>query len=194
MPLALRSIDRFLGTITNDEWLKLAIPILSAKMAAYEEDQTELALLSLVKDSLPEHRSELAKSVKCMNLIDERLDKLSNNGISSVENDVVNANGTYTDFTSYGICEADINRSMVSPEFSEKLKLASSFSNLSQLKDDLIKIQASLKTAILDEIQAWSTDVEKASHRRHDYGPLIETWLKMLTDNGEIRDLTERTS
>ena len=168
--------------------------MLSARMAEYEEDQTEFALLSLVKDPLPQNRLELAENVKCMKLVDERLEELNRNNELSAEPIPRASNGTSTSLTFYGLCEADVEQSIVSSDFTEILKLASSSSDLNHLKDDLKKTQSSLKSAILDETQAWSTDMEKASHRRHDYSPLIESWLQMLIDNEEIKGLVDQAS
>ena len=180
------------GEITNNDWLTMAVPILSAKMAEYEEGQTDFALMSLVKDPLPQYQLELADNMNCIDLVNKRLERQTSETKTSIEADGLRSITNSSSLALYGVSEADIRKSVISPEFEERLRLASSASQFNQLKEDLEKTQSSLRSAIIDEMQACSTDKEKASHRRHDYGPLIETWLEMLIDNGELRSLIEQ--
>lgn len=182
------------GEITNNDWLTMAIPILSAKMAEYEEDQTDFALMSLVKDPLPQYQLELANNMKCIDSVNERLEKQNCEKNSSAEADGLRSTTNSEILDPYGICKADIQKSVIPSNFEKKLESASSASQLNQLKEDLENAQSSLKSVVLDELQACSMDGEKASHRRHDYGPLIESWLEMLVDNGELRSLIEQAA
>ncbi len=70
---------------------------------------------------------------------------------------------------------------------------STSTADLIGFRQKLISEQGALRAAVKEEEQAANADAEKASCRRSDYGPAIQTWLRMLAENGVLGNLIEKT-
>jgi len=61
-----------------------------------------------------------------------------------------------------------------------------------KIRDQLERLSqnhATLQTTLAVENRFNDMDKEKAQDRRNDYGPLVQTWLKMLAENEQVREL-----
>lgn len=64
---------------------------------------------------------------------------------------------------------------------------------LFEMRQELIASQNSLRAAIIEEMVSIEQDNEKARSRRHDYAPMIYTWLSLLAGNRTLQGLVEAT-
>ena len=186
-----------IGNVGDGNWLGLVAPLLSALMAEYEEGQIRFSLLSLVKDPIIDYRARLAENIELLQAIEERLDSARSGG-----KDFATDTGQQESETSHcalrgvnmlrGITPQSLNED--TPAASVKVKLAVSGDTLESLmgsRTELLTEQAGLRAGIREEDELTKADDEKAANRRYDYGPAIQTWLRMLAENGVLKELVE---
>ncbi|KAK7546647.1 ubiquitin carboxyl-terminal hydrolase [Phyllosticta citricarpa] len=176
----------------DDDWLQSIAPNLMARMAQYEEGQIEFGLLSLVKDPRIELKQQLAQNIRSIQMCEERLDQVqpawrefATAGDSSEENLIA---GPSSDCS---IGAQDIRCAAVPPSLERRIREDDDPTTLIEARQKFVTEQAGMRAALRDEEQTAAADREKAESRRYDYGPFVQTWLRMLAESGTLRTLIE---
>ncbi|KAL1958473.1 hypothetical protein VTO42DRAFT_4337 [Malbranchea cinnamomea] len=179
-----------LGTYDGDDWLKVARPDILARMAAYEEDQIEFSILSLVREPLLDLVPRLASNVKSILAIDERLSAM---GIAEAE---IKAATDGDDGTLYGpdgsfdLTQETLDGASVPEDESSRYEAATR-EELLGYRRELVEAQRGLRASIKEEQQSYRADEDYAASRRHDYGPAIHQWIKTLARKGLLQTLVQ---
>ncbi|KAF2086290.1 ubiquitin carboxyl-terminal hydrolase [Saccharata proteae CBS 121410] len=181
-------------SVGDGDWLEAISSNLAARMAQYEEQQVEFGLLSLTKDPIIDARRELAGNIRIIQAIEERLQSVNHDWRSfnptpdGTEDDVLNGPTSGLHITAESIMNSQ------NPELiTRKLGSEDDAETLFDLRQKYVTEQASLIAAILDEDASACADEVKAESCRHDYGPLIRTWLGMLAENDVLKELVEES-
>ncbi|EER37749.1 ubiquitin carboxyl-terminal hydrolase [Histoplasma capsulatum var. duboisii H88] len=181
-----------LGDCSGDKWLDLAKPEIISRMAEYEEGQIEFSILGLVKDPLIDLRAQLATNIKCVATIDEQLSAL---GISLPDLDGTaatineNSNGIGHD-PFINIEREEVERADVPGDLRTKYKSATP-DELAGYREELVGAQKNIRIMISEEEQSHRADEDYAAARRHDYGPAVHTWVRLLARKQVIEKLVE---
>ncbi|KKY14768.1 putative ubiquitin carboxyl-terminal hydrolase [Diplodia seriata] len=174
------------------DWLEVIAPNLEARMAQYEEGQIEFGLLALVRDPLVDHRQRLAENIKLIHACEDRLAKINPDWKAfAVTEDGAGDSVITGPSSEHSITIADILQANI-PEATEKrINADDDITTMIDLRQRAVTDQAGLRAAIRDEETTAAADRQKAESRRHDYGPAIQTWLRMLAEEGVLKDLIQ---
>lgn len=181
-----------LEKVEGVDWLEVIAPNLQARMAQYEEGQIEFGLLALVRDPLIDHRQHLAENIKLIRACEDRLSKINSDWKAFAVTEDGSGDSVITGPSSeYSITIADILQAEI-PEATEKrINVDDDITTMIDLRQRAVTDQAGLRAAIRDEENIAAADMQKAESRRHDYGPAIQTWLRMLAEEGILKDLIQ---
>lgn len=180
-----------LEKIGDADWLEVVAPNLEARMAQYEEGQIEFGLLSLVRDPLIDHRQQMAENIKLIQCCEDRLAQLNPGwkDFAAVEDGAGSVlTGPSSDFS---VTIADILQAPIPPAKERRIRADDDITTLLDLRQKAVSDQAGLRAAIRDEEISTAADKDKAESRRHDYGPAIQTWLRMLAEAGVLKELIQ---
>ncbi|KAI5301373.1 hypothetical protein KEM55_007275 [Ascosphaera atra] len=168
----------------DDEWLDLATPEIQARMAEYEEDQIEFAVLSVGKDPSISLTSRLCSNIKSLNALDARLSELGSEAAASDSE-----NGTLSGpDVSYGVTKAALDEAELLPPTKELLS-SSAIAKLREHRSTLAETQRELRASLQEERQSFHADEQYAAQRRHDYSPAVEQWIRILARKGNVEHL-----
>ncbi|KAK5163078.1 hypothetical protein LTR04_002769 [Oleoguttula sp. CCFEE 6159] len=184
------------GNTDSTEWLSTIKPVLEARMAEYEEGQIEFGLLALVKDPTIHHRAQLGANIASLLAVEARLDLLNpdwraflSSGAATAVADDTAATGVLRGASAvYGISSTDVDTAPIPDSIKNKLPTTCPTA-LMAAREELVTSQAGLRLAVKEEEECVRQDEEKAACRRRDYGPFIQTWLRMLADNGTLQEM-----
>lgn len=164
-------------------------------MAEYEEGQIEFAILALVKDPILTLVTSLAENVMCLRALSARM-----NDITSDRNDLqmtlAQGMNSLVDGTllgpdlNYNLSEDAVNQATISAAAEQKITDLAAV-DLLAYQQELEGEQAGLRRSIKEEQQSVRSDEERASSRRHDYGPVVQAWLRMLARKQALRPLMD---
>ncbi|KAF2459662.1 ubiquitin carboxyl-terminal hydrolase [Lineolata rhizophorae] len=180
---------RNLGAYLEGNWLGSVAPLLVDKMAAYEQEEIEFNLMSLVKDPVTTLREELAANICSLRKVEKTLDDTDaewKNFTTDSDDDVVRGPDL-----ALGVFASLIEDSNIPAAVEKKVAIDESMSGLLDVRHDLINQQAKVKIAIRDEAESARADTRKALERRCDFGPMIHKWVGYLAENGVLRELVE---
>ncbi|PGG97839.1 hypothetical protein AJ79_09075 [Helicocarpus griseus UAMH5409] len=178
-----------LGDCPDDNWLNLAKPDILSRMAEYEEGQIEFSILGLVKDPLIDLEAQLAVNVKCISAIDERLSAIDLSLPKGDTATAVNGNGNGHD-PFVDVTPEVIEHASVPEDLKTKYSLAT-VDELSNYREDLVSTQKGIRMMISEEQQSHRADEDYAGGRRHDYGPAVHTWVRLLARKKVIEGLVD---
>lgn len=172
-----------LGSVEGQDWLSLVVPDLSARMAQYEEDQIEFSILAVVRDPIESLGEQLKGIGKSLRAVESRLDMIKEDWRDyldkSEDSPVTEANEIY------------ISDDELSAEVLSRIDTGSS-QKLMTYRQELQGEQSAVRAMLRDEETTQQMDREKARERRHDYGPLIHQWLRMLAEkDGVVKEILE---
>ena len=182
--------------IKDDDWLGQAKPEIKARMEDYGDGQIEFAVLSLVKDPLLDLVPRLAANVKSLQAISARLDQVRPDWQDFIIEDGEEARWIY-DGRITGPHEAynltvELIETAVLPEAMRHMLLdGSRTADLITCLQGLVKLQRDLRKSIKTEIDSNRRDEGRAAGRRHDYSPLIQSWIRAHARRGVIRTVIE---
>ena len=162
----------------------MAKPDIETRMADYESEQIEFAILSLVRDPLLDLIPSLAQTVKIMNLTMSRLSELGEISESATAKRTIGPEPAYR-------LTLDLIESQNVPEGDNEILLGDSKAELHNLYEKLICSQNQLRVSIQDELESARTDEERTARRRHDHGPLIQQWIRFLAYHESIKSITD---
>lgn len=187
------------GLCPKGEWLSLVRPVLQERMAEYEEGQIEFGLLGVVQDPLVDHQKQLASDIKGMQAISTRLDAVLPDWRSAMTVDGSNGNAAFQNgdvsalHQSCGVTNEMLDSAVVLQSVEEKLNDNCPETLMKLWRENEVN-QKSVRNLIRDEQSSNREDEQRAWERRQDYGPMIKTWLEMLTEkDGLMKDLIEET-
>lgn len=185
-----------LGSYGSKDWLSAVRPNLEDRMAQYMEGQIQFVLLSLVKDPLDAHRASLVQNIKSLIDTEARLARVKPDWecyvMDGSNEEKSRKRGLLLRFDlDYGITAIDVEEAAIPDSIKEQLR-ADCPAKLMSLRQELITDQVGLRQAVRDEQESLEVDERRARERRHDYGPFIHTWLRMLAAKDEVmKDLIE---
>lgn len=157
-------------------------------MANYAEDQIEFSILSLAKDPLVELIGKLATNVKCLEMVQERINAHDEAGskyefaASVLENNVLGPD------ESYSLTRNSIENAAIAADQAQKYE-ACTMDELMQHLQKLSEAQRELRATIKEEQQLHQADDDYAFGRRYDYGPAVRLWTRMLAHKGLMESL-----
>jgi len=187
----------YLGDCVQENWLNIVAPLLTARMIGCAEDQIEFSLMSLVRDPIIGYREDLAVNIKTLQALEARLDTIKPEwkSFTADRTDAESGSDVYplVELSGrFGITSEAIQKAVIPPSIKRKMAVDDDVTTLIELRQKIISDQAGLRSHIEGEEQATSMDEQKAAERRHDYGPLIRTWLSMLAKNGVLKELVDQ--
>lgn len=157
-------------------------------MAQYEENQIEFGLLAIVKDPLDEHQSQLRAVKEEVRDLETHLSATTTGWKALADppnHHAANGDNTAPENTANGTGTTFAPKDEASEEAMESLLTR---------RQELLVLQTELKRSIEDEEASSRSDQQRAYERRHDYAPLIHSWLKMLADeDGLVKELFEES-
>ncbi|KAL2009263.1 hypothetical protein VTN00DRAFT_7457 [Thermoascus crustaceus] len=177
-----------LGQCSVDNWLDLVKPDILSRMAEYEEDQIEFSILGLVRDPILDFRKELALNVKSLGKVNERLGGIEKVGSDTpVDTDALEHVILGPD-DSLGLTQDDIDRATIPDNEWEEYRTCT-LNELTAHRQKLVTCQRKIRESIAEELQFHRADDDYAAGRRHDYGPAVQLWVRMLARKNIIADL-----
>lgn len=186
------------GPLGNGDWLGQVKPVIEARMAEYEEGQIEFAVLAMVKDPLLTLVASLAENIKCLRALAARLNDVNPDG-NDIQATFAQGIDSLVDGTllgadlSYDLNEDAINQASIPSAAEQKFRDFAAV-DLLAYRQVLESAQAGLRRSIKEEQQSVSSDEERAASRRHDYGPMVQAWVRMLARKQALRPLIDETT
>jgi len=174
--------DKRLGKVGMDDWLLEVKSDLEARMARYEANQIEFAVLCIMKDPKLTAINDLARTIVSVSKVSRRQQEL---GLRPAMPCGDSLEGLDPDF---GLTETALNSALPSAE-AELLCAGGSIDGLAALHLKLLEEQRVCKTIIKDEQMARYLDRERARRRRHEYSPAIRAWLRFHAKKKLVREL-----
>ncbi|KAI5280225.1 hypothetical protein KEM52_004175, partial [Ascosphaera acerosa] len=175
------------------EWLDMATPEIRARMAEYDEEEIEFAILSLARDPLITLARQLAANIKSIAALDARLGPAADDARRQDRED-----GTLTaPDAACGVTQEMLDAQDVPAQVREQTAAATTAApapDLLELRAELAAEQKTLRAAIAEEQRAQRADEEYTALRRHDYRPPVEKWLRVLAQKGCIEQLVAETT
>ena len=177
------------GDFDDGDWLEIAKPDIIARMMEYEEDHIEFSILSLVKDPIVDLVPRLASNVKAVLAIDELLSAL---GVAEKEirGDSGEDSTVYGPDASFELTQEIFDTATI-PDSDLSSYKSGTREELLSYRQELINAQKELRASIKEEQQSYRADEDYAASRRHDYGPAIHKWAKVLARKGVIETLVQ---
>lgn len=172
------------GPVSGD-WLAQASPDIQARMAQYEENQIEFAILSLVKDPLIDLQAELAGNINSLIAIHLRLNEVQPDWRSFTADDYDDSNVQHKPGyltgpdAGLGLTQEHISSSLIAQGEDHQFKPKSATAALTRRKE-LIAAQQSLRVAIQEEIQSKHSEQDRASARARDSGAKMQKFARKV--------------
>lgn len=175
------------GACSEDDWLKLAMPNIIDRMAAYTEDSIEFSILGVVRDPLSDLVQQLAVNVRSLEIIHDRLLAREDGALERAANfEALNETAIGPE-ASLGLTRADIEAAITS----EGIQICQDPEQLRQYQQELSQAQVGLRGRIQEQQQAQREDEDHATGRRYDYGPAIRMWLRFLARKQLLAELLQ---
>ncbi len=185
------------GIFQGQDWVGHATPLLEARMAEYEEGQIEFGILSIVKDPLLDLVAALAENLKVSVAVSARLDCLKPDwedfALSKSNGFGMPSEGTSGEpDNGYSLTSIAINEAII-PEKAQQRVDTGGVADLMALKQELINAQLGIRMSIKEEQRSRDADEARSASRRHDYGPAVHAWVRMLAKKQLIEALLVST-
>ena len=153
-------------------------------MSEYEEEQTEFAILGLVKDPLESLVPQLASNINTLMAVTDRLNELRPDWeqfITTIANGETAASESAltSSHPGYGLHEEPLEDAALIAGADERLSTASP-ADLMAYHQQLVTDQAGIRASIREEQQSNDTDAERAASRRFDYVYVVQRLLCTL--------------
>lgn len=164
----------------GQNWLSLLAPVLTARMCECQDGGIQFNLLALVRDPLTVAAEDLARNAKFLQAIDERIRELDASWEEKPPPQMA-----------AGLIDA---RLVEAVELTEEEKRALGLidtEKMARVRQAAIDRHDGLRARLEAEKASASSEEEKAKDRRNDYGPLTQAWLKMIAENGCMRELLD---
>jgi len=160
-------------------------------MHQYEGDQIQFNLLALCRSpqlSIPE---ELATNICALAAVERALERIQPDWKQFIDMADMDNLLRGPDL-SFRITQEQLNNVRIPEPLLHKVEgPAMTPSSLLKIRQDLESTQVQLRLAFIEEAAAIEQDDERTMARRHDYTPVIHTWIKMLADKGLLKSLLQ---
>ena len=172
-------------------WMHVVAPALQNRMeAAQEQGEISFTLLAVVHDPVVDDRRDLAKNIKTLRLVDNKLGLSKKSG---TWHDSAYPKGSkdvlYGPSNEYDIFSIDISNATLPMDVVESIKRESS-TELNKRRESIIQRQAQIRSSIRSAKMEEEQDEEKARHRRHlYYGTFIRKWMTALAEEEVLESL-----
>jgi ubiquitin carboxyl-terminal hydrolase L5 len=155
-------------------------------MREYEGDQIQFNLLSLCKSPLLTIPTQLAINVNNLITVEKYLSHLQPDWyyFTGEESSEALRGPSATFMLTHQLL--DMTKASKTP-FYELETPGITAAELFEIRAQLLQTQATLQSAIIDELAAVDEDNERATNRRHDYTPMVYTWIRFLAENGTLQ-------
>lgn len=179
--------------ISDGDWMDVVRPLIEERMQQYEGEQIQFNLLSICRSPLATVPQQLADSFKTLRTIETQLDSIQEEWKHSIDDGELSGDDSHRD-DNFGISETMVQTAQPSATIVSLLASPQEMSveYLLILRHEVLCLQASLRKTYLAELANIQQDHQRAACRRHDYTPLIHTWLKMLASKGVLGELAAR--
>ncbi len=186
---------RCIGMFDGEDWVTHAKPVIEARMAEYEEGQIEFGVLSLVKDPMLSLLPTLAENLKVFAETSSRLKYFNPEWEHTVSAAFQRASSPH-ESTLTGLDEgfaltADAIEKAVIPDIIQQRLDRGSGEDLMMFRQELMGAQVRFRASIKEEQQSHRSDAERAASRRHDYGPMVQAWVRLLAQKRMLQPLLE---
>jgi ubiquitin carboxyl-terminal hydrolase L5 len=191
--------------LVSDNWLEKLSADLTARMADYAEDQIQFVILGLVQDPVITIKKELAENIKSLLLVQTQLSTFAETlSTTSTTEDTSKENTDDSPFPAlgdgtllgtspeYGVRGHDIDIATIDENIKTYI-MEQDANSLFVYRDGLVQKQRMLRLSLRNELLSWQLDAEKASNRRHDYGPAVKKWLSSLYRVGFLREIMDNS-
>ena len=159
-------------------------------MADYDDGQLEFAILGLVRDPSISLKQSLASNVRSIQAVLNQLGPTAAIEIAAIGSSVELEGALTGPDSGYELTQEAIDDSTPSPTS----QVGSGQSTLSIAGASLRELcgeQAALRASLKEELEAARLNEEKATSRRHDYGPMIQLWLQSHARQSAIKMMVE---
>ncbi|GAB7357008.1 hypothetical protein MBLNU459_g7837t2 [Dothideomycetes sp. NU459] len=192
----LDGMDRFpqkLGDVAEGgDWMSLIQTALTVRMAQYEDGQIEFSLMAVVKDPIDDERERLADNIKSLQCVESKLSEVFPGWKDTFgphrRDDTIDGASE-----KFGITEDAITFACPSEQFLDSLD-TDRVEFLMVIRHETINAQADYRAAVRDRLRDEHADMEKARHRRHDYGSFVQAWLEALVKQDALVPLMEKVN
>ena len=169
------------------DWVRQAKPDIEARMAQYDKEQIEFAILSLVKDPLLRLIPSLAANVKSIAALTSHLEEVNPDWRKSMlpsangENTSTSTDGYLTTADgSYGLEQHEIDDSVLLDQTLLALLDSDNVSDITAFRQKLVIEQAALRMEIQEERQSMYADESRAAARSQDFGAKMQTFASKV--------------
>ena len=175
------------GSFEGSDWF----PVVHQKVGALmNTEDLSYTLLAVVKDPIEGLRSALSENINTIKMVETRLDSVSAEWHAFTDgNDDALEKILRGHSEELGITAESLDSAVVPALVARRVEVDDDAGTLVERRDQLLKEHVRLRTAIREEVESSRADLVRAAKRRHDYGPLIQTWLRMLAEKGELEGL-----
>ncbi|OKL62840.1 hypothetical protein UA08_02101 [Talaromyces atroroseus] len=171
-----------LAACSDGDWLEQVRSHLIGKMTEYEEDQIEFSVLSLVRDPLRDHVEHLARNVKELQRIRDRLTASQLDDLRAMLGTGVYENVLLGASPALGLTEESMH--LVPALDDEGLTIDELPQEYVRLAND----QRDVTRSIMEEMQLRQADDMFAEGKRHDYSAAMEFWARALARKGVLEE------
>jgi ubiquitin carboxyl-terminal hydrolase L5 len=182
------------GDYHDGDWMGLARPIIEKRMRQYEGDQIQFSLLALCQSPLITVKNDLSVNICTIAAVEKRLQIVQQDWRQFVVGEEFDKVLTRPD-PSYMITPQGLEAASISSAVLREIEDSSiKTERLLELRRQLSDSQTQLRTSFVEESTAIQEDDERAATRRHDYTPMVNTWVAALADKGALQTLVNSAS
>jgi ubiquitin carboxyl-terminal hydrolase L5 len=153
------------------------------------QDTIEFSLLALVRDPVTVAVDQLGHSIVLNQAIEAKLDNITAAWKSFAE--PLDVRFVFGPNEEYKITEELLTKTILSEDDQKKIAVYDEADGLLQFRKRKATEQNGLRKVVQDEIRNREAEDDKARERRNDYGPVVQKWFMMLSENGVLRELHE---
>jgi ubiquitin carboxyl-terminal hydrolase L5 len=177
-----------LGVCDPESWLEIIAPVLEDRM----QDTIEFSLLALVRDPLTIAIDHLAYSIVLNTAIEAKLKTITTEWKTFAE--PLDERFIFGSSDEYSITEELLQKITLSQADQKKVEVYDEADGLLHYRSRKAIEQNGLRKVVQDEIKNREAEDDKARERRNDYGPVVQRWFMMLSENSILRELHEEIS
>ncbi|KAF2717860.1 cysteine proteinase [Polychaeton citri CBS 116435] len=178
-----------LGSFAPEEggsWLNIAQPALQARILQYTADEIHFNLMAVCHDPLVDDKERLAKNVKSIKAINQRLDALDT-AWRELEGGETPGDLITGVSEEYDMSQSDLEQI----EDEEDPSPEDNLLELIKHRKSLTGQQSVLRAAVRDALKQSQQDIIEARQRQHNYSGFVKGWLEALAENETLTSLLE---
>ena len=168
----------------REDWLQVALTDIEKRIARYADDVNEFGLLAMVHDPIDDCKRRLILNMKKLRTVHEHLDEFGDGWKmqeSAEDQQLMKSTILGPESPIFEITKKLYDGAMICDEFQVTIEGASP-GDLLKLRRDIAESQKTLRKDLQEALDQSRSDQEKADQHRFDYGPILETWMRMLAE------------